>query len=84
MHKHFTLFYINFNYTNTTFFNSQWENTQMKNDCLKEKSTNHNLHISASTVESHEIMRNYESDDTQVQIKSFSAGKTGISYLTVL
>lgn len=84
MHKRFTLFYSNSNYANKTFFNSQWENTQMKKVCIHEKSTNHILHISASTVEFHEIMCNHESDNTQVQIKSFSAGKTDIWYLTVL
>lgn len=56
----------------------------MKNDCIKEKSTNHNLHISATTVKLHEIMCNHESDDTQVQVKSFSLVKTGISYRIVL
>lgn len=75
--------YFNFKHTNKTFLIAS-EKTQMKNDRIKEKSTNYNLHISASTVELHEIMCNHESDDTQVQIKSFSAVKTGISYLIVL
>lgn len=54
----------------------------MKNACIKEKSPNHNLHI--STVEFNEIMCNHGSDDTQVQTKSFSAVKPGISYLIIL
>lgn len=77
---------INFNskHTNIAFLKSQSENTERAKYCIRENVPTTNYTSSPQLWTDMKIMCNHSSNNTKVQIKSFSAVKTVNSYLKVL